>query len=38
LFEADGGAWKLDAKEFIKEFLLEYLDNEIVSGEVVVIA
>jgi len=38
LFEADGGAWKLEAKEFIKEFLSEYLEVEIASGEIIVIA
>jgi len=38
LFEADGGAWKLTAKKYIKEFLTEALEEQIDSGEVVVIA
>lgn len=38
LFEADGGAWKLEAKDFIKDFLIDSLNDVIISGEVVVIA
>ena len=38
LFEADGGAWKLDAKENIKGFLELLLQEEIEAGKVVVIA
>jgi len=38
LFEADGGAWKLDAKEDIKDLLMELLKEEIFEGKVVVIA
>lgn len=38
LFEADGGAWKLDAKEGIKDLLMELLKNEIQDKKVVVIA
>ncbi len=38
LFEADGGAWRLDAKEQIKNKLTDLLHNEIITGKVVVIA
>ena len=38
LFEADGGAWKLDAKKNIQSYLLEALRDEIADGKVVVIA
>nr|DAM07039.1 MAG TPA: hypothetical protein [Caudoviricetes sp.] len=38
LFEADGGAWKLDAKENIKDLLMELLREEIGAKKVVVIA
>ena len=38
LFEADGGAWKLDAKDNIKEFLMLLLCDEIQAEKVVVIA
>lgn len=38
LFEADGGAWKLDAKENIRGFLELLLKDEIEAGKVVVIA
>lgn len=38
LFEADGGMWKLEAKENIKDYLSAALNDEIDSGKVVVIA
>lgn len=38
LFEADGGAWKLDAMTNIKEYLEEELQVGIKSGYVVIIA
>lgn len=38
LFEADGGAWKLDAKERVKDLLMELLRAEIQDKKVVVIA
>ncbi|MGR6765377.1 hypothetical protein [Paenibacillus maysiensis] len=38
LFEADGGAWKLQAMASIKEFLEKELKNEIESGFVTIIA
>lgn len=38
LFEADGGAWKLEAKRNILNFLKENLQEEIESGKVVLIA
>ncbi len=38
LFEADGGVWKLDAKERVKDLLQELLREEIAAGKVVVIA
>lgn len=38
LFEADGGAWKLEAKERIKELLQDLLRREIEAKKVVVIA
>lgn len=38
LFEADGGAWKLDAIESIKNYLNENLVEEITSGQVTIIA
>lgn len=38
LFEADGGAWKLDAKKNIKCFLEKELNTEIKKSHVIVIA
>lgn len=38
LFEADGGAWKLQAIAEIKKYLGSELDDEIESGQVVIIA
>jgi hypothetical protein len=38
LFEADGGAWKLQAMRNIKEYLQAALETEITAGEVVIIA
>ncbi|MCM3111652.1 hypothetical protein [Lederbergia lenta] len=38
LFEADGGAWKLQAMGNIKDYLLAALEEEITSGKVVIIA
>mgnify|MGYP000890509765 CR=1 FL=1 len=38
LFEADGGAWRLDAKNNVKELLERLLVEEIRAGKVVVIA
>lgn len=38
LFEADGGAWKLDAINNIKEYLLESLSLEVESGKITIIA
>lgn len=38
IFEADGGAWKLEAKRNILNFLKENLQEEIESGKVVLIA
>lgn len=38
LFEADGGAWKLEAKKSIYAFLKEALAEEIEAGKVVLIA
>ena len=38
IFEADGGAWKLEAKENINEYLSQKLSDEIIAGDVVVIA
>ncbi|OVE34822.1 hypothetical protein CCZ20_24535 [Priestia aryabhattai] len=38
LFEADGGAWQLEAMKNIKEFLEFKLEKEIEHGKVVVIA
>lgn len=38
LFEADGGAWELNAMHNIKEYLLEELKEEIKAGKVVIIA
>mgnify|MGYP000875690317 CR=1 FL=1 len=38
LFEADGGAWRLEAKKYIKEYLETALCEHIEVGEVVVIA
>ncbi|WP_338232850.1 hypothetical protein [Companilactobacillus muriivasis] len=37
LFEADGGAWKNEAMNNIKKYLLDNLDDEIQSGHVTVI-
>lgn len=36
LFEADGGAWKIQARKNIKEYFLEKLDNLITLGSVIV--
>lgn len=38
LFEADGGAWKLEAKRNIYNFLKKELEEEIAAGKVVLIA
>lgn len=38
LFEADGGAWKLEAMDNIKEYLEEQLKEEIETESVVIIA
>ncbi|MGV8103295.1 hypothetical protein ACE15I_33430, partial [Bacillus thuringiensis] len=38
LFEADGGAWKLEAMNNIKEYLKEALAQEIESEKVFVLA
>jgi len=38
LFEADGGAWKNEAMNNIKQYLSDNLDDEIQSGHVTVIA
>ncbi|OME58196.1 hypothetical protein BSK59_08405 [Paenibacillus odorifer] len=38
LFEADGGAWKVEAMDTIKEYLQESLKDEITSGKIVLIA
>jgi len=38
LFEADGGAWKLEAMNNIKAYLKECLEEEIASGRIVLIA
>ena len=38
LFEADGGAWKLEAKKNIYDFLKNALEEEIAAGKVVLIA
>lgn len=38
IYEADGGAWKLDAKSRIKKYLLKLLENEVKEGQVVIIA
>ena len=38
LFEADGGIWKNEAMENIKEYLEEKLSEEITTGYVTVIA
>ncbi|MEB9776454.1 hypothetical protein P4K25_31445, partial [Bacillus cereus] len=38
LFEADGGAWKLEAMNNIKEYLKEALAQEIESKKVFVLA
>lgn len=37
IFEADGGAWKLEAKKNIYNYLKEQLDKEVESGAVVLI-
>ena len=36
LFEADGGIWKMEAKDNIMEYFKEFLDAEIHAGQVVV--
>lgn len=38
LFEADGGAWKLEAMKNIKAYLEEHLKEDIEAGRIVVIA
>ncbi|QIC07653.1 hypothetical protein GOP56_20015 [Brevibacillus sp. 7WMA2] len=38
LFEADGGAWKLEAMRNIKEFLAENLQEQVETQKVVIIA
>jgi len=38
LFEADGGAWKLDAVNNVAEYLKKALDNEIFNEKIVIIA
>jgi hypothetical protein len=38
LFEADGGAWKVEAMDTIKAYLLNALDEEIKAGKIVLIA
>ena len=38
IFAADGGAWKIDAMNSIKEYLEDKFSNEIDSGHVVVVA
>lgn len=38
IFEADGGAWKLEAKKNIYNYLAEQLEGNIDSGEVVLLA
>jgi hypothetical protein len=38
LFEADGGAWKLEAMKRIKTYLEQKLSEEIASGNIVIIA
>lgn len=38
LIEADGGAWKLDAIDYIKAYLAEALAKEIENGKVTIIA
>ena len=34
--EADGGMWKLKARETVKSYFEEYLNAEIESGDVIV--
>ncbi|GEO64449.1 hypothetical protein [Companilactobacillus nantensis] len=38
IFDADGGAWKIDAMNSIKEYLEDKFSDEIESGHVVVVA
>ncbi|WP_342480082.1 hypothetical protein NST07_20750 [Paenibacillus sp. FSL L8-0340] len=38
LFEADGGAWKVEAMDTIKAYLLNALEEEIKDGKIVLIA
>lgn len=38
LFEADGGAWKLEAMKNIKTYLEDALKDDLTSGQVVIIA
>jgi hypothetical protein len=38
LFEADGGAWKVEAMDTIHAYLKENLKAEIEAGKVVIIA
>jgi hypothetical protein len=38
LFEADGGAWKLEAMKGIKSFLEELMNDEIAAQKIVIIA
>lgn len=38
IFEADGGAWELEAMSNVKDFLTKNLEDEIETGHVIVIA
>lgn len=38
LFEADGGAWKIDAMKNIKVYLHEQLEEQVLSGQVIIIS
>ena len=38
LFEADGGIWKMEAKDNIAEFLCNALSAQIVSGKIVILS
>ncbi len=38
LFEADGGAWKLEAMNLIRHYFEEQLKTEIETGDVHIIA
>jgi len=37
LFEADGGIWKMEAKDNIKAYLAENLSHEVLSGYVIIL-